>query len=206
MVETNESSVPSSSPVAASPSAGEGRVSGLAVASLVVGIASLLLSPLGLVAVPLGVVGLRATRRPAVRGRGLAIAGLVTGGLGVAILVVGIGAMLWGSHRTGPDRDVAKAYIEALANDRIDEAMAMRDPSAADGREMEQIRIDMVRQSGPVSDMSVVSASPDRELSKTTGRPVTKVTLTTAQAGTNFIREIRTVANPDGSRKVLSFP
>lgn len=73
----------------------------MSVAALVVGLVSLFtgLSVGGPVAVALGIVGLRRTRGGLASGRGMAIAGIVTGALATVALVliaVVIGATLWG--------------------------------------------------------------------------------------------------------------
>jgi membrane-bound ClpP family serine protease len=77
----------------------EQQSNAVAVAALVTGIIALLLAflfaPLGallaIVAVILGIVGLARAARPGMGGRGQAIGGLVTGGIGllVAILIIG---------------------------------------------------------------------------------------------------------------------
>lgn len=73
----------------------------MSVAALVVGLVSLFtgLSIGGPVAVGLGIVGLRRTRGGAASGRGMAIAGIVTGALATVALVlvaVMIGIAIWG--------------------------------------------------------------------------------------------------------------
>lgn len=60
------------------------RTDGVSIAALITGILGT-----GVVAIVLGVLGLRRTKRNGTQGRGLAIAGLVLGGLGVLAWVVG---------------------------------------------------------------------------------------------------------------------
>ena len=78
------------------------RTSGLAIASMVVGIVSILVScilwPLGAVlaavALVLGIVGLNETSKdPSVGGKGMAIAGIVLGGIGVLLVILAIAGL-----------------------------------------------------------------------------------------------------------------
>lgn len=80
------------------------RTSGLSVAALVVGIAGLclllllgpLVVPVGIVAVILGVMGMReCDQKPDVTGRGMAIAGLVTGIIATVAGLVIVVFFLW---------------------------------------------------------------------------------------------------------------
>ena len=82
------------------------RGSGLAVAALVCGVLALLSSwtviggiLLGIVAVVLGIVALSRVRKGLAAGRGMAIAGIVTGILGavLAVALIGIGVSLLNS-------------------------------------------------------------------------------------------------------------
>jgi hypothetical protein len=69
------------------------RTSGMAVASLVLGIISLLLNPLAILAIIFGGVALSQTsHNPTLGGRGMAIAGLV---LGIIVVVFWIVMLIW---------------------------------------------------------------------------------------------------------------
>ena len=65
--------------------AGPQKSNGLAVGSLVAGVIGLVVPLLGLVGVVLGVLGLRRARDPGIGGRGLAIAGISTGAVGLVL-------------------------------------------------------------------------------------------------------------------------
>ena len=96
------------------------RISAAAVASLICGL--LLCVPLltGLIAVLTGIVGISVTRNPAVRGRGMAVAGLILGFISLA----GWGAAGSGAYamykKSAPDRAFAQQYIADLVAGKID--------------------------------------------------------------------------------------
>jgi hypothetical protein len=72
----------------------EASTSGLAIGALVCGIIGVLLSPLGIVAVILGHQGLSQTKRnPALKGGGMALAGLVLGYIELALMMISIVAI-----------------------------------------------------------------------------------------------------------------
>jgi hypothetical protein len=96
-----------------------------AILSLIVGILSCIPFA-GFVATILGIVGIKKSSNPMVGGRGLAIAGLVLGLIGVVwsiiFMVTGAGVLAL-FKATGPARDQAKAFISDL--DKGDVATAM---------------------------------------------------------------------------------
>jgi hypothetical protein len=103
------------------------RTSAAAVTSLVCGIVGCVPVITSLVAVITGIIGLKATKDPAVRGRGIAIAGLILGILGL----LGWGAAGVGGGyafvATRPQRAMAHDFVYDLANGQVDAAAAMCD-------------------------------------------------------------------------------
>jgi uncharacterized membrane protein YvbJ len=75
------------------------RTSGLAVASLVLGIVSFGFNPLAVLAIIFGAVAMSQTRKnPNLRGRGMAVAGLVLGIVVTAvwiIIIIWLGSVFW---------------------------------------------------------------------------------------------------------------
>ncbi|MGD0768546.1 MAG: DUF4190 domain-containing protein [Tepidisphaeraceae bacterium] len=97
--------------------------SGAAITSLVCGLLMCIPGVTGLIAVLTGIIGISATSNPAVKGRGMAIAGLILGLLslgGWGLFGSGIYAMLRGS---GPERAFAKSYIADLAAGNVDQCV-----------------------------------------------------------------------------------
>ena len=96
----------------------QSRLSGLAVASLVCGIFVCFPFLSGFLALITGLIALAVTRNPTIRGRGLAIAGLVLGSLS---LVCWSGAVYKGYYtfqHSKPERLFVQSYITDLANGR----------------------------------------------------------------------------------------
>ena len=107
---------------------GKTRTSRAAILSLIAGLLFCVPLLTSLAAVVTGVVGLRATRRPDVGGRGLAIAGLILGlfGLGFwGLIGVGAYALYLGS---GPARQFTRDYVRDVTSGEIDSAAAASQP------------------------------------------------------------------------------
>jgi hypothetical protein len=108
------------------------RTSGAAITSLVLGI--LLCIPVlsGILAIIFGIVGISSTRNPAVRGRGMAIAGLI---LGIANIPLWAFAG-YGVYRfyvdTQPGRMVARTFLMDVSNGDITDAMNNSEGFTAD--------------------------------------------------------------------------
>jgi len=69
------------------------RTSGLAIASLVLGILGIFIGPLAILAIIFGAVAIAQTRKdPGLKGKGIALAGLVCGIVGLGLWVV---ALVW---------------------------------------------------------------------------------------------------------------
>jgi uncharacterized membrane protein len=100
------------------------RYSAAAVASLVLGILGCVPLITSMLAIVFGIAGLRATGSPHVQGRGLAIAGLVLGCIGV-LGWGGGGAGVWGVWvHTHPERILAEQFINNLSQGNITAASA----------------------------------------------------------------------------------
>jgi hypothetical protein len=84
------------------------RVSAMAVTSLVLGVLVCIPGITGLGAIGFGIGGVRATRNPLVRGRGVAIAGLILGILNVGGW--GVAAVGWW-EASGPMRGAARQFV-----------------------------------------------------------------------------------------------
>ncbi len=174
------------------------KTSGAAVASLVLGILGCVPAIAGLLAVILGIVGLRSTGRPGVRGRGLAVAGLILGGLsllGWSAAGVG-GGYLWVS--TAPDRAAARQFARSLAAGDEAKATALCQPGLAPGTL--RPTLDYLKPDGVLQDTTVTGVN--LNASTGTGRvavitvemrfPATTkmavVTLTPGPAGTPLVQ------------------
>lgn len=102
----------------------QSRTSGLAVASLIFALIGCVPVITSLLAVIFGFAGIGATRKPGVSGRGLAIAGLIIGFLGL------IGWGIFGSTvgllylQTKPARVISKQFIADLSAGKVDAAAA----------------------------------------------------------------------------------
>jgi Domain of unknown function (DUF4190) len=109
------------------------RTSAAAIASLVCGLLGCVPFLTGLAALILGIVGVKTTRDPMITGRGMAIAGLVLGGLNLAgwtLFVVFFAAGLVVLTKTAePARLTAEQFTRDLSEGKIEAALA----SSAEG-------------------------------------------------------------------------
>ena len=125
--------------------------SGAAIASLILGILGFCIPALsGLVAIILGIVGIRSTAKPNVKGRGLAIAGLV---LGVLTLLgwLGLGGAFTAMFvAAAPDRAAGRQFLTDLASGNA--AAAQADCVATTTPTAIQQEIDAVKPLGPLND------------------------------------------------------
>jgi hypothetical protein len=100
------------------------RTSGMAIASLVLGIVGCIPFISGLLAIIFGILGIRRTRDPYVGGKGMAIAGLV---LGIVSIIgwTGMGSVLGFAYlESKPAGVVAKQFLQDLSAGNINGAMA----------------------------------------------------------------------------------
>lgn len=101
------------------------HTSAAAVASVVLGFLGCVPFVAGLLAVAFGVVGIRRTRDPGIRGRGLAIAGLVLGLVSLAGWSVLGGGLGISYIRSNPARPVFHQFTADMANGNVSSAHAI---------------------------------------------------------------------------------
>jgi hypothetical protein len=99
------------------------RTSGAAVCSLVCGLVMCIPGLTGLVAVITGIIGIAETGKPGVKGRGMAIAGLILGILSLAGWGAVGGGVLVAFRGAAPQRAFAKTFIADLAAGNIDQCV-----------------------------------------------------------------------------------
>jgi hypothetical protein len=99
-----------------------GKTSAAAVTSLVCGL--LLCIPLAvIVAIITGIIGIAATSNPMVRGRGMAIAGLILGIVGLGLWGIGGGTALVMFQHSKPQRVFARQYVSDLIAGNVDQCV-----------------------------------------------------------------------------------
>jgi hypothetical protein len=108
------------------------RTSAAAIASLICGILGCFIIT-GIAAIITGIIGLRATRNPQVKGRGLAIAGLSLGVLttlaGTGCLVSTGGFAYWAYRQYAPAVEAMNGLATAASAGNADQVMNYVDPS-----------------------------------------------------------------------------
>ena len=103
------------------------RGNGMAVASLVCGVLFCLVLPAPL-AVIFGIIGLMKTRDPSIGGKGMSIAGLILGILGIAFWIAFASVGFMGFMAVGgAGATEASQFTNLVADGKIDDAMAMTD-------------------------------------------------------------------------------
>jgi hypothetical protein len=107
------------------------RTSGAAITSLIMGILLCIPAITGLGAILFGIIGLGSTRKPGVRGKGLAITGLILGLLNLVGWGVfgGIMGVAW--KATGPDRATAVSFVQDLCTGNVVAAQGLCDPTVS---------------------------------------------------------------------------
>jgi hypothetical protein len=96
------------------------RTSAAAITSLVCGLILCIPFVTGLVAVITGIVGIAVTGNPAVRGRGMAVAGLILGILNICGYCGGVGTFV---HYSQPARVFAHQYVSDLYAEKVDQCL-----------------------------------------------------------------------------------
>ncbi|HEY1922777.1 MAG TPA: DUF4190 domain-containing protein [Tepidisphaeraceae bacterium] len=99
------------------------RTSGAAIASLVCGLILCIPFVTGLVAIITGIVGISTTGNPAVKGRGMAIAGLILGLINFGLWGAGGGAIAVAYQHAKPQRTLAKQYVSDLVAGNTDQCV-----------------------------------------------------------------------------------
>jgi hypothetical protein len=131
------------------------RGNAAAIASLVLGLLGCIPFITGLLAVIFGIIGIRRARDPQAGGNGFAIAGLILGILSVAIwcFVGGSFALLW--VRSGPQRVLAREFIEDLSKPDIPAARALS--ASTLGLDRIESWSDRLSHQGKLQDVSIPS-------------------------------------------------
>jgi uncharacterized protein DUF4190 len=146
---------------------------GAAIGSLVCGIMGCVPWLTGVAAVILGIVGIRKTRDPRVGGKGMAIAGLILGGISIVawtLYFAVVGAAVFAVVKgTAPQRQLAKQFLMDLSKQDVAAASA-KTTSEVSKEELEGLA-DKVKPWGSYRDSTVVSVSAEA----TPGRSKTSV-------------------------------
>jgi hypothetical protein len=168
------------------------KTNGPAVASLVCGILGCVPFITSLAAIVLGIVGIKKTKDPRVGGKGLAIAGLILGVLGLGMWGLfggGIFALIKG---TETQREVARQFLKDLSAGNIEAAMVQTNGGIP--REDVVKLSEQMKAWGPMSDATIMGVSAEPGKTQVGG----VVTFgTTAKAF-----EAVVVRMPDGSYKI----
>ena len=173
------------------------RTSGAAVVSLVCGIVCCIPFVTSVIAIITGIVGIRSTSNPFVRGRGMALAGLILGILGLLFqLSGGIGAGIWWVAST-PERLVANQFINNLTQGNLDAAAGQCTSNVT--RDHLQSFADALTSTGTVQQSMFFFAMNDRA---TGGKIIQgQITFTNAQQYQVFL----TMDNDNGTWKIRDF-
>ena len=177
----------------------QSRLSGLAVTSLVCGLLVCIPFLTGFLALITGLIGIAVTGNPTVRGRGLAIAGLV---LGVLSLACWGGAFYEGYtiflHST-PQRLFAQSYMADLGKGQIDKCLQ----DSTSNITKEQLDTDY-KQMQSWGTLQTVFAVP-QSWNYMNGNGSVKLTGTCIYAGGGQHKFVITLSETGGTRKVDSY-
>jgi hypothetical protein len=180
------------------------KTSAAAVTALVMGLLFCIPGITSLGAVLFGFIGISKTKNPMVRGRGMAIAGLILGIIGVLGWggCGGIGIYSWMS--TSADRTVAQNFMQDVSAGKLTEATALVEPGV-DTTSLKNF-VTTVQAGGPIG-MMIPVAVPGGEKPVNGGtKPVVAVTETWSSSnGAQHQALLEITAQPDGSRKVASW-
>lgn len=145
---------------------GAPRTSGAAIASLILGILGCIPIITSLLAVILGIIGIRKTSDPRYTGKGMAIAGLILGLIGL----LGWGTMGGGLYAlyvtSRPVANVAQQFTTHIASGNVAAAQALCESNVTQAEL--QAMVDQFKQWGALKDLMI----PARE-AKTTGGQTT---------------------------------
>lgn len=128
------------------------RTSGAAIGSLICGLLGCIPLITSLLAIVLGIVGIKSASRPGVSGKGLAIAGLILGVLGI-LGWIGFGSTLYFGWQQAKQQmaQQAQPFVNAITSGDIDAAKQYASLSEAD---LESLKSQMDGW-GPVTSMSM---------------------------------------------------
>jgi hypothetical protein len=176
------------------------RMSVSAVISLVLGIVFCIFGVTSLGAILFGFIGIRATSDPQVRGRGLAITGLVLGLLGVLGWAgcYGIGGYYY--HATAGDRVLADTFVQDIVDGKAKEAGALLDP-AVDRKQL-TASIDSVKTYGTVTPLMTMPSGATRNAD---GSGTTEVTVILGGNNQKHKAIVQIADHADGSRLVTGW-
>lgn len=173
---------------------GARKTNGPAIASLICGLLGCIPFITSLLAIILGIFGIKKTKDPQVGGKGLAIAGLLLGIIGLGLWGLfggGIFALIKG---TETQREVARQFITDLSAGNIDAAMAQTDGTIA--REDVEKLSQRTQGWGKLTDTTIVGVSAEPGKTQVAG----SVTFGTTPKGF----EALVLKMPDGSYKITS--
>lgn len=174
------------------------RTSAAAIASLIFGILGCLPFVTSIIAVILGIVGIRKTSDPRVTGRGMAIAGLVLGLIGL----VGWGTMGGGVYAlyvtSRPVAKVAQQFTQDLAAGNVTAAAANTEPTLTP--DTLQTLADQLKPLGALQDLTI----PSRAAASTGGQTTWTLVGVARFANGTKAATIELRKQSDGSYKVMS--
>ena len=122
---------------------GPSRSNGAAIGSLICGLLFCIPYVTSLVAIILGIVGVRNAREPNTGGKGMSIAGIVLGVLGLGMWVLFAGGIFALIKGTEAQREVARQVVKDLAAGNVDAAGANTDPAGLPPEELETLSSQM---------------------------------------------------------------
>lgn len=132
-------------------------INGWAIASLASGLLGCVPYVPGGVAIVTGIVGLKKTTDPRYTGRGLAIGGIVLGGLSLVFWLFFAGAVIGLFKATGQPRQLAQEFVQMISAGAIDPAMDRAAPTVTRA-ELEQLSAQM-QEWGAYQDVTSYSSS-----------------------------------------------
>jgi Domain of unknown function (DUF4190) len=172
------------------------KISAAAITSLVLGILGCVPFLTGLLAIIFGIVGIQTTSNPAVRGRGMAIAGLVLGLISI-IGWAGFGSLIAiGVHAAAPARTQSRLFLQELSSGDVNTAMKLCAPNVS--RASVQQASDAMQAWGPYQDATFVSFNVNNTNSLVTSNVAGSVRFQNGNKSASFTF----TKSPDGTLKL----